>query len=269
MKSNSLLGRILQVPLEDLETHPQNPRRGDVAAIAESLSANGQFQPIVVQASTNYILAGNHTYLAARSLQWDTIDVVYVDVEADAATKILLAANRTADLGGYDEFTLAALLGEIREEDEALLAGTGYSAEDVDELLADALIQLPDMDESDREANVTALRVLDRLFPAANALRGAADQAEGVLRDLDMPVSAGEPLGPKRAPKHAPSDWVLFRFGELRAKVSRGAYEGYFREWVALNGGDTNAAGVAAAVQLGLVEQDVRVASPEGQESWS
>lgn len=57
--------------ISDLSTYHKNPRRGDVDAIAESLKARGQYRPIVVNigthASHDYeILAGNHTYLAAR-----------------------------------------------------------------------------------------------------------------------------------------------------------------------------------------------------------
>lgn len=45
-----LLG--LAVPIGSVTLHPRNPRRGDVAAVTESLRRFGQKKPIVVQAST-------------------------------------------------------------------------------------------------------------------------------------------------------------------------------------------------------------------------
>jgi hypothetical protein len=111
-----------------------------IPAIAESLATNGQYRPIVVRADGE-ILAGNHTWKAAASLGWTEIAVVRVDVTDEQAARIMLADNRTADLGGYDDAMLLALLQEVQEVDLAL-TGTGYSAEDLDLLLG-----LSDADE--------------------------------------------------------------------------------------------------------------------------
>jgi hypothetical protein len=50
----------LIVPIDSVTLHPNNPRRGDVEAVAASLARFGQQKPIVVQASTGYVVAGNH-----------------------------------------------------------------------------------------------------------------------------------------------------------------------------------------------------------------
>lgn len=130
----SLLSRTVKsVDVESIQPHPKNARRGDIEAIAESLNVNGQFAPLVVQESTAYVLAGNHTLLAARSLGWSKVSAVFVDVDDKAAKKIMLAANRTSDMGWYDNDALANLLRDMGEED---LMGTLYSAADVDVLLS-------------------------------------------------------------------------------------------------------------------------------------
>lgn len=120
-------------PVEDLQPHPQNPRQGDVGAIAESLARNGQYRPIVVNRRTMTVLAGTHTWLAAKHLGWTDIAVSYVDVDDTAALRILLADNRTADEGGFDEATLGFLLGGLGD-----LEGTGYDLDDLDDILAKA-----------------------------------------------------------------------------------------------------------------------------------
>lgn len=134
--------------ISDLSTYHKNPRRGDVDAIAESLKARGQYRPIVVNigthASHDYeILAGNHTYLAAKKLGWKTIQATTVDVDDDQAAQIVLADNRLADLGGYDDETLSALLSDVSSLD-----GLGWSQDDVYELAA-ALE--PERDDSEVE----------------------------------------------------------------------------------------------------------------------
>ena len=124
--------------LSELSPYFKNPRRGHVSAIAESLSVNGQYRPIVVNLGSRTgrpleVLAGNHTLAAARSLGWDSIAAVTVDVDEVAAARIVAADNRTADLGGYDDEVLGALLAGIR--DEVGLEGTGYDDDFLDGLL--------------------------------------------------------------------------------------------------------------------------------------
>lgn len=121
----------LTVPINSVEPHPRNPRQGDTGAICESLSVNGQFRPIVVNKRDNTILAGNHTWFAARALGWSEIAVTWVDVDEATAWRILLIDNRASDVGAYDAEALRVLL-----EEAPTLEGTGFTFEDLDDLLA-------------------------------------------------------------------------------------------------------------------------------------
>lgn len=134
--------RIEQVPTESLLAHPDNPRRGDVPAIVESIERNGFFDPLIVQQSTRFVLSGNHRRLAAIELGMGSVPVVWVDVDDAVARRMLLAANRTNDLASYDVALLTELLAPMADDDG--LAGTGYDSDD----LADFLAQLdtPDLD---------------------------------------------------------------------------------------------------------------------------
>lgn len=123
------------VPVGELKSHPDNARRGNVAAIAESLRANGQFRPIVVQQSTGYILAGNHTYRAAvDKLGWTHIQATFVNCTDARARAILAVDNRSSDQAGYDDQALADLLQQLEQDD--LLTVAGYHTDDLDDLLA-------------------------------------------------------------------------------------------------------------------------------------
>lgn len=124
-----------KLPVTDLSTFENNPRRGDVAKIAESLEVRGQYRPIVVNRGTYTgrameVLAGNHTLAAARELGWETIDVGIVDVDEQTARSIVVADNRLADLGDYDEKALAELLDGLDS------IGTGYTDAEIDALVA-------------------------------------------------------------------------------------------------------------------------------------
>lgn len=123
--------------------YKKNPRVGNVEAIRESLRENGQFQPLILDRRSDEILSGNHTWMAAKAEGWTDIDVVYVDVRDDAhAAKIILAANRTADLATYNTELLAEVLKGLDGP-----VGTGYSQDDYDRLL-DAVLE-SNMDDID------------------------------------------------------------------------------------------------------------------------
>lgn len=121
----------LVVPIETLTPYPRNPRRGDVDAIARSLEAHGQYRPLVVNEPTREVLAGNHTLAAAVSLGWEEIAVTFVDVDEDAAARIVLIDNRTNDLASWDDSSLSDLLASLDSLD-----GTGFEDSDLAALLS-------------------------------------------------------------------------------------------------------------------------------------
>lgn len=140
------MGGSQRVAVADLSTVEGNPRRGQVEVIAESLRVNGQYRPIVVNAGTLTgrpleVLAGNHTLLAARALGWDELDVWMVDVDGPAASRIVAADNRTADIGGYDNEALFDLLSALPD-----LEGTGYTDVDL-KAIEELLSGPPDLDD--------------------------------------------------------------------------------------------------------------------------
>lgn len=142
-KNTANIGEHQTIPLLQLNHYAKNPRRGDVQAIKGSIVANGIFRPVIVNKGTytdkpNEILAGNHTVKAIRELaeenpddpRWQKVEVWMVDVDAERAARIVLADNRTADLGSYDNEELLGLLNMMDGD----LDGTGYDEEYLDSL---------------------------------------------------------------------------------------------------------------------------------------
>jgi len=122
------------VPVAALRSHPKNPRKGNVAAIVESIKANQFYGACLVQRSTGNILAGNHRWVAAKECGLAAIPVLWIDCDDAEALRILLVDNRTNDLAEYDEARLADVLKDI-QMDAGMLDGTGFTLEAFDDLL--------------------------------------------------------------------------------------------------------------------------------------
>lgn len=125
--------KISEIAVGKLKPFPGNARRGDVDSVAESLVENEQYKPIVVQKSTMFVLAGNHTLQAAKKLKWKTIDVVIIDVDDDRAKRINLVDNRTNDIADYDYEALYEQILSL-----PTLEGTGYADDLMDQILEQA-----------------------------------------------------------------------------------------------------------------------------------
>jgi DNA modification methylase len=149
----------LAINIDEIHTHPSNVRQGDVGAICESLKAHGQYRAIVFQKSTGRILAGNHTWKAAKALGWTQIAATPVICDDQQALRILLADNKANDLATYDEPELVELLKQLADTDDGLL-GTLFDEDELDSLIADqSHFELPS-DVDDVPDNVPAVSKL-------------------------------------------------------------------------------------------------------------
>ena len=168
-KVNNARARIVNadhemVGVDDLTTHPGNPRRGDLAAVKASIEVNGFYGTIVAQRSSGYVLAGNHRLMAARELGMEQVPVVWVDCDDTRARAILAADNRTSELGGFDSEALAQLLEGLRIEDALIV--TGYDEGSISALLSslgpeddwspeDEWVGMPEFEQEDLLAKYT------------------------------------------------------------------------------------------------------------------
>ena len=139
-----------EVSVDDLKPHPDNPNRGSVDDLAESLAEFGQFRSIVGRPDGT-ILAGHHLVQAAKRVGIKTLRVDIIDVDDITARKIMLADNRLADLGlGPNLDLLLKNLEELGDD----IAGTGFD-EDYIRMLEEAVSGPPDLDELIEEADDT------------------------------------------------------------------------------------------------------------------
>lgn len=175
--------------------HPKNPRIGNIDAVAESLKEHKQFKPIVINKRTGFIAAGHHTWMAARKLGWDTIQAVYIDVDEKQHQKIMLADNKTSDMGTYDEAILAEILAGMADD----LTGTGYTPAD----LQDMIDSVGAATEVNGGASAADLRGLMDDMPAMEVTsKTKRQQYEDEREDDDdyreAQVARGAPVKPKK-----------------------------------------------------------------------
>jgi len=186
-------------PIAELTLHPRNPRRGDIARIAASINANGFYGTVMVQRSTGFVIYGNHRLEAARQVGLTTVPALWVEMDDDAAARILLADNATSDAATYDEAELAALLEALAATDLGL-AGTGWDQAEVDELLA-ALAEPPapvsdgsllDLSSLASEPSRSALRgEVWRIGPASHDYGDEPGWTAGPHHLAVVPVASG------------------------------------------------------------------------------
>lgn len=133
----------LLIPIDAVRQHPNNYNNGDVEALAESIEVNGMYRPLYVQKSTHYIVAGNHTWEACKTLGAEKVPVVFLDIDDLAATKIMVADNRVAALARPDDAHLLSILDDLATTDS--LAGTGWNDNTVEglRLLQNAINHTP------------------------------------------------------------------------------------------------------------------------------
>lgn len=120
--------------------------------------------------------------------QWENVDVWLIDVDDERLAKIILADNRTADLGSYDNEELLGLIETVNHD----LGGTGYDEDDLQILrdLASGPDSLEDLEAEfgEPEDDDFWITVRLRVPPPVN------EQWVDWLRAYDSPEEAFEAL---------------------------------------------------------------------------
>lgn len=96
---------VVTVNIGDVIPYPENCKihpRENIKLIKRSLVLFGQYKPLLVQRSTNYILVGNGTYQAICELKKVTVDIVYLDVNDEKAKLINIADNKISNLSTWN-----------------------------------------------------------------------------------------------------------------------------------------------------------------------
>ena len=142
--------------IASLMLDPANVRTHDsknLESIKASLARFGQQTPIVVN-SKGIVVAGNARLMAAKMLNWSSVEIVRTDLEGAEAIAYAIADNRTAELAGWDEAALAQQLAALQIDDEELANIAGFTDEEIEAMTGafdvDAT-DAPNMKDGDRD----------------------------------------------------------------------------------------------------------------------
>lgn len=131
----------LAVPIDSLVEDPANVRRHpeqQLEALKAALRVHGQMKCIVVQKQGQIVRAGNLTFAAARALGWTHIAANVKEMTDLEAVAYAIADNRIGDMSEFDDDDLARLVDRLNLlDDDDLLAASGFTADDVERMLAE------------------------------------------------------------------------------------------------------------------------------------
>jgi ParB-like chromosome segregation protein Spo0J len=117
----------------DAKNNRQHPER-NLEALKKSLEAYGQRKPIVVNAKTKIIEAGNGLYLAAFKLGWSKIAAVMVEDDPNTAKGYAIMDNQSGALSEWDLPNLSSLLNEL-EVEKYNLELTGFTLDEINNIV--------------------------------------------------------------------------------------------------------------------------------------
>jgi len=123
----SLKGLIVSV--DSLLNLDNNPRKGNIDAIAASYKEFGQIKPIVAKKNedgTSTVIAGNHQLMAAKKLGWEKIACIFLEGDDKRAIAFALADNRTMELGYTDDDLLHQMLVDVSSDYGSLWDNLGW-----------------------------------------------------------------------------------------------------------------------------------------------
>lgn len=184
---NLAMGEAQIVDITTVHPYPNNPRRGDIGRLRDSLRAHGQYLPLLVQASTNYVIKGNNTLAAMLALGWTKAVIRYVELDDAQASAILLMDNKSSDSADYDLAALSAMLGARADDD---WGPTGWHPDEMDDLLAVLTMDQHDVEQlvdapEDTPVAHTAGRPMRAVEPLTLVVSfDSADEQAAVVADI-------------------------------------------------------------------------------------
>jgi site-specific DNA-methyltransferase (adenine-specific) len=145
--------KSLAVGIDSVRQDPRNARQhpvNNLEAISRSLKQYGQRKPIVVNAKTLIIEAGNGLWRAAKELGWDKIAAVMVEDSPETATGYAIMDNQSALLSDWGLPILKDLLIELDEMNYDMDL-TGFDKKAIEDLMTQFHVDDEDNGESSSE----------------------------------------------------------------------------------------------------------------------
>jgi len=193
-----MAAKILLRPVGDLRAHPGNARLHGAAQfeqIKASMLAFGFTNPLLVD-EAGVLIAGHGRLEAAVALGIDKVPVIVLrHLSAAQKEALRLADNRIAENATWDQALLRDALAAAQAAPDLDLAALGFSAAELDDILAAAGEAVSDGD---------APEVL-----SAPAVQGGGAEAAGTEEAAEDDPDDAEPDPPRQAVTRPGDLWLL------------------------------------------------------------
>lgn len=141
MGSSKVAGlEIRRYKIDDLKPHPRNPRvhpDAQIAKLEHSLERYGYTKgSVVVQQSTNTILAGHGVIEAMKTQGYIEVDAIVVNIPEGLAEAWMVADNKLGEDSEWDAGSLSALLADLQDMPDIEIEDTGFDIDELSALLA-------------------------------------------------------------------------------------------------------------------------------------
>jgi len=147
--------KIEYVDLEQLKPFVDNPRNHserNVDDILQSMKRFGWTNPIIARRDDNMVIAGHGRIEAARLNGTEQVPVIFTDFTENDAKLYSITDNRTSETSDWDLVALNDLVKELDEMPDIDLDDSGFTSEELDDLLADVSMDLDQYADKDADA---------------------------------------------------------------------------------------------------------------------
>jgi DNA modification methylase len=193
-----MAAKIVLRPVAELRAHPGNARVHSAAQIEQikaSMLAFGFTNPLLAD-EQGVLIAGHGRLEAALALGIARVPVIVLKHLSAAQKEALrLADNRIAENATWDQALLREALAAVQAAPDLDLAALGFSAAELDDILAAAREAVTDGDAPEA--------------PSAPAVQGGGDGAAHAADDAEPDPADAEPEAPRQSVTLPGDLWLL------------------------------------------------------------
>ncbi len=151
------------VDIVDVIPNPRNPKQHNekqIELLSRIIKSQGWRAPITVSTRSGFVVRGHGRLMAAQKFGAQFVPVDYQDYENEAQEWAdLISDNRVAELADTDEDMLKDLLQEIKDGAFDIdLDLTGYTDDEIEQLIQQTASNLIDIVPSDKDVTGTGIR---------------------------------------------------------------------------------------------------------------
>jgi DNA modification methylase len=136
LPSTCSASNVVELQIDDLHPDPANPRyisQEQLEALTESIRRFGFVQPVLARRQDHVVIGGHQRLVAARRLGYRSVPVMLLGLSLEEARTLNLALNKIS--GEWDNELLGRLLDDLGAVEGLDLQLTGFSAQEIDDLI--------------------------------------------------------------------------------------------------------------------------------------